>query len=202
MDLDDPWEDDPHQHDHNIREQEWTKISDSFTNSGYREGIIAGKEASLQEGFDDGFASVGAPLGRQLGLLRGTASALLSYLSSSHEMDNNTPNASSSALEEARTISAALADIRLSDIAPRDLEAEEHAREHLQDQMSDEPSLPAIGEMEERKKMDMLEDMLSQLTAGSATASDRTQRPTVQDVAKLTERLDLLARSIGLDVSV
>ncbi|EIW81298.1 hypothetical protein CONPUDRAFT_56374 [Coniophora puteana RWD-64-598 SS2] len=199
MDLDDPWEDDPHQHDHSIREQEWTKISDSFTNSGYREGIIAGKEASLQEGFDDGFASVGAPLGRQLGLLRGTASALLSYLSSSsHEMDNNISNASSSALEEARTISAALADIRLSDIAPRDLEAEEHAREHLQDQMSDEPSLPAIGEMEERKKMEQLEDMLNQLTAGSAIAPDRT----VQDVAKLTERLDLLARSIGLNFSV
>jgi hypothetical protein len=37
---------------------------------GYREGITAGKESALQEGFDTGFASVGAPLGRDIGFIR------------------------------------------------------------------------------------------------------------------------------------
>ncbi|TFY74295.1 hypothetical protein EWM64_g9718 [Hericium alpestre] len=74
-----PWEDDttavPQAH-----EAEWAKLSSDFTNSGYREGITAGKEDALQEGFDAGFAEVGVPLGQELGLLRGLASALQSFL--------------------------------------------------------------------------------------------------------------------------
>jgi hypothetical protein len=49
--------------------------------AGYRDGISAGKEAALQEGFDVGFADAGAPCGRELGVLRGLAAALL-HLSS------------------------------------------------------------------------------------------------------------------------
>ena len=45
--------------------------------AGYRDGISAGKEAALQEGFDSGFADTGAPHGRELGVLRGLAVALL-----------------------------------------------------------------------------------------------------------------------------
>ncbi len=45
--------------------------------SGYREGITAGKLSTLQEGFDQAFAEVGVPLGRQVGLLRGKMDALL-----------------------------------------------------------------------------------------------------------------------------
>jgi hypothetical protein len=45
--------------------------------AGYRDGISAGKEAALQEGFDAGFADTGAPRGRELGILRGLAAALL-----------------------------------------------------------------------------------------------------------------------------
>jgi hypothetical protein len=49
--------------------------------AGYRDGISAGKEAALQEGFDAGFTDTGAPRGRELGILRGLAAALL-HLSS------------------------------------------------------------------------------------------------------------------------
>jgi len=40
---------------------------------GYREGVIAGKETSLQDGFDDGFKEAAAAmsrLGKLLGMLR------------------------------------------------------------------------------------------------------------------------------------
>ncbi|KAG8714075.1 hypothetical protein FRC09_018034, partial [Ceratobasidium sp. 395] len=60
-----------------VADREWNKLSNDFMTAGYREGITAGKESALQEGFDDGFASVGASLGRQLGVLRGMANAAL-----------------------------------------------------------------------------------------------------------------------------
>ncbi|KIJ07744.1 hypothetical protein PAXINDRAFT_120784, partial [Paxillus involutus ATCC 200175] len=80
MDSDSPWEE--HPRTEHAPEANWTKISTEFTNSGYREGIIAGKEASLQEGFDAGFADVGVPTGRELGNLRGAASTIVSFLRS------------------------------------------------------------------------------------------------------------------------
>ncbi|KAG1765907.1 hypothetical protein EDD22DRAFT_978608 [Suillus occidentalis] len=54
--MDSPWEEDPRA-DY-APEADWAKLSNEFTNSGYREGIIAGKESALQEGFDAGFAHV------------------------------------------------------------------------------------------------------------------------------------------------
>lgn len=86
------WGEDPN-HD-GVRETEWCKISDEFTNvrsflqpgwkrltggcvqAGYREGVTAGKTSALQEGFDAGFAESGVPLGRQVGHARGVATAL------------------------------------------------------------------------------------------------------------------------------
>ena len=47
------------------------------TQTGYREGITAGKLSTLQTGFDTGFNEVGALLGRHVGLLRGQIAALL-----------------------------------------------------------------------------------------------------------------------------
>ncbi|KAK0185090.1 hypothetical protein F5146DRAFT_1006135 [Armillaria mellea] len=82
-------------------------MSSEFTNTGCREGIIAGKEAPLQEGFDAGFAQVGVPTGHKLGLRSGMASARTG---------------------EARGISSALSSIRLSDI---DIEAEEHLEDDM-----------------------------------------------------------------------
>ncbi|EEB93318.1 hypothetical protein MPER_08043 [Moniliophthora perniciosa FA553] len=149
--MDSPWDEDPRPEAN--RDAEWTKISTEFTNAsaGYREGITAGKESALQEGFDNGFASVGAPLGREMGLLRGISSALVSYLTIAKHLPEDDPT-----VLEARTIASQLSNIRFSDIAPRDLEAEAHAREHLE---TDGEDMDENEEVADKRKMEGLEDM-------------------------------------------
>ncbi|KAG1776178.1 hypothetical protein EV702DRAFT_354157 [Suillus placidus] len=153
--MDSPWEEDPRA-DY-APEADWAKLSNEFTNSGYREGIIAGKESALQEGFDAGFAHVGVPIGRDLGSMRGIISAITSFLSSKGQEDSTT-------LTTAREISSSLAGVRFSDIVPVDQEAEQHAREHL------DANGDPIGQSEEllqKREMEGLEDMVQRLTAGA-----------------------------------
>jgi len=107
--------------DDNHAAREWARISESFVNDGYREGITAGKEGALQEGFDDGFARIGVPLGQKVGTLRGIASGLAAFLRNSTQTD---------VVQEVRAIAQGLDRIQLADIAPPDLEAEEHNRLH------------------------------------------------------------------------
>ncbi|KAG1749310.1 hypothetical protein EDB19DRAFT_1681964 [Suillus lakei] len=185
--MDSPWEQDP-QADF-APEADWAKLSNEFTNSGYREGIIAGKESALQEGFDAGFAHVGVPIGRDLGSMRGVTSAIASFLSSKSQEE-------STALTMARDISSSLAGVRFSDVAPVDHEAEQHAREHLD--ASDDP----IGQSEEllqKKEMEGLEDMLQRLTA-CATSRPSQGRPTREDVVRLKEGILALSGQLGLDI--
>ncbi|KAJ7468626.1 hypothetical protein FB451DRAFT_1368909 [Mycena latifolia] len=182
--MDSPWDEDATQE--TSRDIEWTKISSEFTNVGYREGITAGKESALQEGFDAGFAGVGAPLGRDLGFLRGMSSALLAFLNSSvcHHAEKD------SMVVEARAIAAALAVVRFTDVVPRDLEAEEHARQHLSD--SEDTGMDENEELNEKRKMEGLEDMLSRLTAGAPNSDTDKTRPTIDDVRILESRLQVL----------
>jgi hypothetical protein len=163
--------------------------------TGYREGITAGKESALQEGFDDGFAHVGAPLGHELGVLRGIASALLSFLpmNSSHRPEQE------AMIIEARDIASQLANIRFVDIAPRDLEAEEHARQHME---TDDSELEMDEEVAEKRKMEELEDMLAQLTAGTNTGQNRSGRPTAEDTRLLKARLQVLTQALGLSINL
>ncbi|KAJ7777539.1 hypothetical protein DFH07DRAFT_797205 [Mycena maculata] len=194
MDMDSPWDDGANQE--TSRDIEWTKISSEFTNVGYREGITAGKESALQEGFDTGFASIGAPLGREIGSLRGMSSALVAFLNSSacHHAEKD------AMLVEARAIAAGLAGVRFTDVVPRDLEAEEHAREHLAEE--DDLGLDDNEELSEKHKMEALEDMLSRLTPGAANSevTDKT-RPTMDDVRILEGRLQALNARLGLVVN-
>ncbi|KAF8183785.1 hypothetical protein K438DRAFT_1599416 [Mycena galopus ATCC 62051] len=191
--MDSPWDEEANQE--TSRDIEWTKISTEFTNVGYREGITAGKESALQEGFDTGFASVGAPLGRDIGFLRGTSSALIAFLTSAV---CNHPE-KESLLAEARAIAASLAVVRFTDVVPRDLEAEEHALQHLAD--SDDP-MDENEELTEKRKMEGLEDMLSRLTAGAANADvGNKTRPTMDDVRVLEGRLQALNERLGLAVN-
>ncbi|KAL1723937.1 hypothetical protein EV715DRAFT_260564 [Schizophyllum commune] len=198
MDLDSPW--DEVADSTTTRDAEWAKLSSDFTNAGYREGITAGKESALQEGFDSGFADVGAPLGRELGLLRGMASALLSFLSSqSANAGTDSANAENEgAIAEVRDISRQLAHIRLTDVAPRDLEAEAHAKEHLQ--LEEEDDLVTDDELVEKRKMEALEDQLAKLTSGAMGGGSVEARPTADDVRRLKGRLDDLSRLMGLAV--
>ncbi|WOG91081.1 hypothetical protein DCAR_0310329 [Daucus carota subsp. sativus] len=58
-------------------DREWWRRRDQFHTIGYRDGLIAGKEASAQEGFNTGF-SESVFVGYKWGLVRGVTSALAS----------------------------------------------------------------------------------------------------------------------------
>ncbi|KAF9495555.1 hypothetical protein BDN71DRAFT_1447472 [Pleurotus eryngii] len=194
--MESPWDDNPSS---NItRDTEWTKISSEFTNAGYREGITAGKEAALQEGFDAGFANVGAPLGRELGILRGFASALLSYIPTLSQPGAIDPNVDlEQMLSSARHIASSLSKVRFTDIAPRDLEAEEHTREHLDAEGIDMEQNP---DLEEKRAMEGLEDLLSSMTTSGGPSQAGPTRPTIEDVRSLKEQLQTIARCVQLDI--
>ncbi|KZT73845.1 hypothetical protein DAEQUDRAFT_702818 [Daedalea quercina L-15889] len=190
MEDEDIWQENPQ----SVQDAEWEKISSGFTNAGYREGITAGKESALQSGFDEGFAQVGAPIGRQLGILRGIASALLSFLQGSTSHPNQAALA-----EEIRTIGSQLGAIRFSDVAPPDLEAERHAREHLGDhrlEEADEAELPVPEEVQDKRAIESLEDMLAQMGGGAAAA----KRPSMDDVKELQNRLLSICSQLGLSL--
>ena len=111
-------------------------------------------------------------------------------------------------LEEIQAISAQLSDIRFSDIVPRDLEAEAHAREHLAD---DEGDLPVNGLDEngvlqnegtmEKRKMEQLEDMMSSFGT-NPTPSSHLPRPGPEDVEAIRVRLLQVARTLGLELEL
>ncbi|KAJ7175929.1 hypothetical protein C8R46DRAFT_1080076 [Mycena filopes] len=188
--MDSPWDEDANPE--SSRDIEWTKISSEFTTVGYREGITAGKEAALQEGFDTGFATVGAPLGRDIGLLRGMASALVAFVNSSacQHLEKG------ALLTEARAIATGLASVRFTDVVPRDLEAEAHAREHLAD-ADDDDAMDENEQLGDKRKMEQLEDMLASL---SAEAPEKSARPTMEDVRALEGRLQALSARLELVV--
>lgn len=96
--------------------------------AGYREGITAGKDSALQEGFNDGYANIGVPLGHKLGYLIGVSSAILSFLTMPKHAAPDQEH-----INEMRDIVMQLSKIRLEDISPRDLEAEAHALQHLEE---------------------------------------------------------------------
>ncbi|KAK8482705.1 hypothetical protein V6N11_014322 [Hibiscus sabdariffa] len=56
-------------------DREWQRRRDQFHTIGYRDGLIAGKEASAQEGFNIGFKQ-SVPIGYNWGITRGVTSAL------------------------------------------------------------------------------------------------------------------------------
>ncbi|OAV96902.1 hypothetical protein PTTG_26182 [Puccinia triticina 1-1 BBBD Race 1] len=75
-----------HQGHQQISEVEYTRLAEQFHTTGYREGIHKGKDAAIQEGFNNGFAA-GAQRGKRLGSLRGRASATLNILLKHMEED-------------------------------------------------------------------------------------------------------------------
>ena len=217
IDDDSPWDADPNSS--YAHQSEWSKITSDFTNvrsnsiarlnlmfeqAGYREGITAGKESALQAGFDAGYAQVGVPLGREMGLLRGAALALMTFIDSPQLLQPS--EVLNEALKEIRAISAQLSGIRFSDIAPRDLEAEAHAREHLADGEVDLPvnGLDENGVMQdeetvEKRTMEQLEDMMSSFGTNLAPSS-ALPRPGPEDVKALRLRILHVARTLGLEL--
>lgn len=158
--------------------------------AGYREGISAGRGFTLQAGFDEGYSITGAPLGRELGYLRGLASSLLVYLTSSTA--SHTPCITSedreAAVASAREIVRGLGKLKVQDLAPRDLEAEAHAREH-----GEEVQVPP--ELAEKREMESLEDQLAGMGSQIGQQEQPSGRQALDD-CKL-QLQNLLAR-LGL----
>jgi hypothetical protein len=106
-------------------------------------------------------------------------------------------------LAEAQSISTLLAEVRFSDIVPRDLEAEAHAREHLDAAgMGEGMELSDIVDSEElrdRRDAEVLEDMMGAMSAGGNDGkAKKIKRPTVEDVQRLKERLNELCGRVGV----
>lgn len=152
--------------------------------------------------------------------MRGISAALVALLSSTLPIS---PTASSNAaavaksqslpiaetreslLQEAKQISSLLNDIRFSDIVPPDLEAEQHAREHLQstnDDDNDDIDIDLGEEITHKRGMENLEDMLTRMSAGNSSTDTAMKkgRPTMEDVRALSDRLSVLAGVVGLSL--
>lgn len=104
-------------------------------------------------------------------------------------------------ISEARDIATRLAEVRFSDIAPRDLEAEQHARDHLE---SYGEELDENVDVAEKRKVEQLEDMMNQLTAstGAGAVANGRRRPGLEDVKELQLRLEALGSAAGVDVKL
>ena len=112
---------------------------------------------------------------------------------------------------ELQDISSKLSRIRCSDVVPPDLEAEAHARLHLDDDSEDE-SAALSEELAQKKDMEGLEDMIERMNTtstggggGGGEGDNRTSswsagsdRSSVGDIEVLKIRLKELAGRLGL----
>ncbi|CAG8742717.1 16078_t:CDS:2, partial [Funneliformis caledonium] len=69
---DDVWASDEEisEYDRIMSLKEWERMNENFGNVGYKEGILEGKDVTIQDGFNDGYVE-GVNLGMEFGRLRG-----------------------------------------------------------------------------------------------------------------------------------
>lgn len=103
-------------------------------------------------------------------------------------LDNN-----HSIVTEIKEIQSQLSDIRLSDLAPRDLEAEEHAKAHL---ATEDTEVIEDEQLNERRNMEQLEDMMSSISADGSRS--RPGRLGPDDLRLLEERVEVLTRLLDV----
>ncbi|OAC97731.1 hypothetical protein MUCCIDRAFT_116215 [Mucor lusitanicus CBS 277.49] len=84
---DDIWADSDNEeqvaYERNLAEKEWERLQEDHGNTGYKEGIVEGKEVNMQKGFDRGYAE-GLVIGKAVGRLRGM---MLQKEEAAHELD-------------------------------------------------------------------------------------------------------------------
>ncbi|KAI8047474.1 hypothetical protein BDF21DRAFT_352237 [Thamnidium elegans] len=56
-------------YERNLAEKEWERLQEDHGNTGYKEGIVEGKEVNMQRGFDKGYTE-GLVIGKLIGKLR------------------------------------------------------------------------------------------------------------------------------------
>ena len=78
---------------------------------------------------------------------------------------------------------------------PRDLEAEEHARHHLEEEGVE---IDVHEKLAAKRDIEGIEDMLANLATGTKPAG--TARPSVEDVCILKDRLKVLSDRLNLQI--
>ena len=174
----------------------------TYRQAGYREGITAGKESALQKGFDDGFARIGAPLGREIGMLRGAANAAIWLISKWASSPGADPAVYMPREREVHTILCELADIGLEDLAPRDVQAEEHAEEHRRGEIG-----TTLGEVQISAEANAHADGVNSLGSvqeqiALVTDEPLVVKPAVEKLNQLRIRLSKVLRELGLDITL
>lgn len=130
------------------------------------------------------------------------ASALFALLSTPTFIPEN--GSREELLTEAGAISSGLAEIRFSDIVPPDLQAEQHAREHLESADEDDRDfdIEMSEEVKQKRDLEGLEDMLTRMGAGTISSAEAKSRPTRNDVEKLETRLTALLGTLSLPLEM
>lgn len=163
--------------------------------AGYRDGIGAGQQSTVQAGFDEGYSQKGVPLGREVGHLRGISASLLAYLASdAFPATRISQDERTEYTERTRELVRRLGKFRVADLAGPDLEAEQHAREHGEDVV-----IPQ--EVQDQRDMDSLEDSLAGMNGAgsSAVASKGDTKTPYQELQECKEDLKELLKRCGLE---
>lgn len=98
---------------------------------------------------------------------------------------------------EVRLITSLLADIRFADITPRDVDAEEHARQHS-NRVDGQSVVSVVNEgVDAETRMDRPQPIV-----GTSSAETQSDRPTMDNVRQLKKRLEDLTHRLGLTISL
>ncbi|OBZ87814.1 Uncharacterized protein YAE1 [Choanephora cucurbitarum] len=74
-------------YERNLAEREWERLQEDHGNTGYKEGIVEGKEVNMQRGFDVGYVE-GFAIGKAIGRLRGIVRQLAKKEEAAKELDS------------------------------------------------------------------------------------------------------------------
>ncbi|WVW78494.1 hypothetical protein I302_100449 [Kwoniella bestiolae CBS 10118] len=186
MEDEDDWLEPPTQGgiDDPLVNQEFNRLSNKFSDAGYREGITDGKLSTLQVGFDEGFAQ-SVPLSRRVGALRGKAAALLAIHLSSSSTSSATSHSSKDLEESLREIVKELGRLKRDEVLPEDRERIQHEKEEHGDGGDDGFEL----DRNDRRDMEDLENTLEMMGGGSV-------KETKDDGEMVVERLEVRLKEL------
>jgi hypothetical protein len=102
-------------------------------------------------------------------------------------------------VNEVRLITSLLADIRFADVAPRDVDAEEHARQHSKGVGGQSVVNEGV---DAETRVDRPQDIQPQPIVGTSSAETQSDRPTMDNVSQLKKQLEDLTRRLGLTISL
>ncbi|KAJ9125401.1 hypothetical protein QFC22_000361 [Naganishia vaughanmartiniae] len=194
----------PHSHTH------WERLTSTYADAGYREGITPGKLSTLQRGFDEAFAG-SVVNSRRLGQVRGRVAGLVAFLSTQTQSRNDLAPASSSSitsstlLQRAKETRAYLSRIPRDLVLPVDEEAiahaaAEHPEEHQPAAIAQNQNQSGVADawtqegqqVRERREMDRVLDAFEDLSASaSASPLGAVSQAKGKETAREQQLLDL-----------